>query len=522
LSNGFYNWTCQGCDNESLCTNATTRNFTIDYTYFIADSYTSSILEGVNSNFTANFQTNGSGITIAYLIYNGSAEYGSIAEHNSTNFTVYKYRTSPTITVDTNLSFYWILTYGGLGNRTFSAKNQTVLNFGIDNCTTNTVVLYNFTIVDEEGKTWINTTNNTLVNLNLQIYGYGTSTLIQEYNHQYSEINPFGVCINDTFTSEQYTIDVQIGYQADEYAKEFYHIQDETVTSTDFPTNITLYDINASDSQPFTLIYKDSSYLPVEDAIIIIGRKYIDEGVFYNVEIPKTDENGETVSHLVLNDIIYNFTIVKNGVTLDTFNNMLAVCQTPLVSECTIEFNSFAGAVGVPDFDEESDFEYTLGYINTTRIVQSNFTIPSGTPATILLYVNKTDALGSAICTDTITSTSGTLECSIPASIGNSTVSASLYKNGIFKGWGNIKIKQSPLDIYGTEIMVFVSITALVTLIGMALSGSPIITIILLMVGVIILFALNLVANNGFIGATATVLWVLIAFVLILIKGVKR
>jgi hypothetical protein len=114
------------------------------------------------------------------------------------------------------------------------------------------------------------------------------------------------------------------------------------------------------------------------------------------------------------------------------------------------------------------------------------------------------------------------LSCVLPASIGNSTIVATLYKNGYYKGWGSLAVNQNPTDIYGTSIMVILSIVILLTLGGVALSGNPMITVALLMVGVILMFALNLVANNGFIGATATILFFVIACILILIKGVKR
>ena len=62
----------------------------------------------------------------------------------------------------------------------------------------------------------------------------------------------------------------------------------------------------------------------------------------------------------------------------------------------------------------------------------------------------------------------------------------------------------------------------MMTLIGVGMSSNAITTVISLMVGVILLLVMNLVANNGFIGATATVLWLFVALILIIIKGGRR
>jgi len=62
----------------------------------------------------------------------------------------------------------------------------------------------------------------------------------------------------------------------------------------------------------------------------------------------------------------------------------------------------------------------------------------------------------------------------------------------------------------------------MMTLIGAGISDNPVYTVFFLMVGVILLYALNLVANNGFLGATATILWLIVAIILIAIKGSNR
>jgi hypothetical protein len=105
--------------------------------------------------------------------------------------------------------------------------------------------------------------------------------------------------------------------------------------------------------------------------------------------------------------------------------------------------------------------------------------------------------------------------------MGNATIKAKLYKNGVFQSFGTLRVGPTASGLYGA-VLVFLSIIAFMTILGMGLSGNPILTVIFLMVGAIMLFALNLVSNNGFLGAGATILWFIIAGILLLIKGARR
>jgi hypothetical protein len=162
-----------------------------------------------------------------------------------------------------------------------------------------------------------------------------------------------------------------------------------------------------------------------------------------------------------------------------------------------------------------------MSYNETSRTITSLFTIPSGIPANTSLLVTQENALGTSVCIDYLNSTSGTLTCTLPATIGNSTVRATLYKDGNFRGWGSVKLDQKSSDLYG-GIVVILSVLVLVTIMGVGLSNNPIVTLVFVGIGAIVLFGLNLVSNTGFIGGTATILWLFIVIILVLIKGAKR
>lgn len=527
LSRGTHTFSIGAKNTANEVSNSSTYTLTVDWIFKVNESYSASILEGGTSTFRANFTTNGSTVTIANLTYNVTGNVATITAINSTLYQASRTLTAPSVTANTNINFSWNVTLDTGFYKNFSNNTQTVLNFNVDNCSTNTAVLYNFTVVDEESTVKLSpTADNTTGRVDLQIYNLARTTQIANFSSLYNRTNSFSVCLTSNLSQgESYVIDAIVEYSALNHAQEFYNIQNETLTNADFPTNITLYDLDSADSQVFTIIFRDSSFLTVADALIQVQRKYISDGVFRTVEIPKTDANGETIAHLVLNDVIYNFVVVKYGVVLGSFNNVVAVCQTPEVSECIIDFNAFSSGVEVPDYETGDDFNYTLTYNRTSRLVQSIFVIPSGDPALVYLNVSREDALGTSVCTDSLTSAAGTLSCTVPSNFGNATVLAQLYKGGVLQAQGQFKLDQNPNDIYGDSGTVVLGIFVFIMLVGagLALAGdNPVIFIVCLMVGVIGLFGLNLVANNGFIGATATILFLIIAIILVLIKIARR
>ena len=358
--------------------------------------------------------------------------------------------------------------------------------------------------------------------IELSLYPFGSSTPIVEFNKFYNENNSLTVCIGTNFSSEgNFSSYAIVEYDANEYEKEFYNIQNQTINFYNLYQNISLYILNSSSSQVFKLRVKDSSFLAIKDALVEIHRKYIDEGVYKIVEIPKTDASGETIGHLVVNNVIYKFVIKKYGQTLATFSDVRAVCQTPLISTCIIDFNAFAAGVVVPNYETKADFNFTLDFNETSRVISSQFLIPSGNVSTISMVVTSSDALGTSVCSDSITSSSGTLSCLVPINFGNSSVTAKLYKNGVLQSFGSIKMDQKPSDIYG-KALIFIALFMVFTLIGAAMSDNPVFTIMFFLVGVILLFAVNIIGNNGFIGATATILWLIVAIIIVVIKISKR
>lgn len=521
LSLGTHNWSIGAINSFNQPTNSSTRTLEVGWILKVGETYTSSILEGAISNFTANFTTNGTTLTLGNLTYNNEGNTVSINSLNSSFYILTKNLTAPTVSADTNYTFYWNITLSSGYYKNFTTNNQTVLNLDIDDCSSYSDVLYNFTIVDEATQSKINT-STTNASIELQVYNFDRTNNIGNYSNLFNSTNPFQVCFsNDLSSGENYLIDALTEYSATNYEIEFYNIQNSSLTSASFPTNITLYDLNSTDSQIFTLKIKDAAFLPLENVLVEVWRKYVSEGTFKIVEIPKTDASGQAVAHLVVNDVIYNFVIKKSGTVIATFSNVRAVCQTPAISNCEIDFNAFSSGVSVPNYQSDADFNFTLGYNSTSRVISSVYVIPSGSVGTVSLNVSTEDSLGTSVCNDIITSSAGTLSCTVPSSFGNSTVTARVYQDNSLKAIGQVKLDQNPTDIYG-GVLIGLGFFIMISLAGAALSSNPIFTILAFMVGIIALFSLNLIANNGFVGATATILWLIVAIIIVLVKGGRR
>lgn len=511
--------------NSNGQTNSSVQYFSLDWIQQYAESHSTSALEGTTTSFYANFTTNStSAISTATLIYNGTSYTGTVGSIGSGNYSSSVSILLPTVSADTNVTVYWNISQANGYYRLFQESNQTITNFGLDNCSTNTLMIFNMTLLDEDTQTKINATgSNSSIKVNLYLYPNSSKIVpVLQYSSLYNQTNPARVCISQALGTSSFVTDGQIEYTANNYADEFYNLQSYNLNASSNPSqNISLFDLMTSRDQVFVISYKDTSFLPVANAIIQVGRLYVDQGISQTVEAPITDSNGETVANLVVNDVIYTFTVVKNGQTLGVFQNMLAKCQNPAISTCEIDLNSFSSTFPVTNFTVANDFNYTLTYDKTTRVVLSTFTIPSNSVSTVVLNVTTSDALETQLCTQSVTTSSGSLACVVPSTFGNGTATAWLYRDGYLIAYGQVNFADSPTTTYN-GIIIFLTAIMMLTLIGASVSDHAVLTAIFILVGLIMMFALNLVVHNGFFGGIASILWIVILVILLAVKGSNR
>ena len=526
-STGTYNISFITCNDVVVC--RTSSNTTIEVRPFeeVATYSPTTTSEGLIETFTVQLNTvTGATVTSANLIYDIDNVYStSISEIGGGVYNVSATILIPDVTSSTTKSFYFNLTLTGAISYNTTNTTLTVNEVDADDCSSFTNVLYNFTVYDEKTLAkLIGTTNFVNGSVIVEIYDNSHTSLIDNFSVAGTNSNPFAICLQDTLaTQADYKIDTQVQYWAKGYVKEFYNIINDDLTPSDLNTNISLYLLDNDTSQPFKIVYRDSSYVPVENAIIQIQRKYIGENLFRTVEQPKTDAKGETLAHLELNDAIYTFVILVDNEIDATFNNIIAVCQNPALDDCQIDLTNVQSFVSTLDFTTINGFSFTgPTYNSTSRGISTIFSVNSGTVGLIELNVTHFDNLGTTqVCADSLISSSGTLSCTVPNSFGNSTVVVTLYQDGEKKAQAILNLAQDPSDIYGANLVI-TALLIFLALLGIGINGNPIVASTFLVITLVVLIGLNIFYSPSFIGAGATILFFIIAIIIILIKGGNR
>lgn len=531
---GTYIWdvyACYGNATFNNCTWSDNGNFTFDVVPFsvLDENYDNVTLEGSTNTFDINISViSGERLSTLKFVYNGVEYGGSFTEYNTNEYyATYNLKTPTLSGAIQNYTFYWVAELESGYEQNSTLHNQTVVKIYLDDCSTYTYQLLNFTVHDEITKNILNgITDNVNIKIDFELSYLDNSEQIIQYANEYSTTNPARVCMQNQSYNSSLRMDAVVEYSSTERFTEFYNIQNFVFNSTTSARNISLYDLNSSVGQEFKVTYRGIDYIPVADLIIQIQRKYIEDGQFRTVEIPMSGSNGYTIAHLVPNNVIYNLIFIKDGVILDSFLNVIATCQNPTFTECEINLNNEVSGEDLFDLIETENFFSSLSYDRITRVISSTFGLYDGTSGTATLQVYLADNIGTTqVCNDTLTGAGGTLSCIVPTSIGNSTVYAVVLFDGEVEREGFINLEIKPKDLWG-DGLIFGILIIFLFLVGMGLtiSGSDGITYgLFLIIGMILLTAVNLLYTKSWIGTGASILWLLIAIIMVMVKsGSKR
>ena len=482
---------------------------TWDYTVFEnSQEFTNETLEGTIETFTANVTVDESNpITISNFIYNGISHIDSFSQSGNDTILTIDFIILD-VNTDSNLTFYWFLTLLDGQTINLTSHNQTIVTLSLDDCSVNTIVLYNYTIVDEGNQSLL---SNTTAELNLNLLDAERENYIVNFSKKYLETNPFAVCINKNISSSTYASDSIVKYEATGYAVEYYNIVNAIITNSTIPIEITLYDLFSSDSTEFKITFKAEDFTFVEGALIYIDRQYISENnTFKTVELPKTDSNGQTVGHFVRNDVVYNIRVIKDGVVLGNFKNIIAFCEDYLVGNCQMVLEATPEEITTFDYDEQLGiiFQSVPTYNENTSAVSFDFSTNDGTVKTVYMEVTRDDIFGNrSICNNSLTSSSGTLSCLVP-DIDDSVLRVEIYVEGQPIVFSNVKLEASDYGNLGYVLWFF--LTFLFILIFGSSKTEVLIGLIASFIGAI---ALGITRGN-IIGLGSAGIWVLVITIL--------
>jgi len=457
-----------------------------------------------DSDFYENIQGN--------LYYNDTSYIGT--QSGSGNNVVFTYELEiPNVGSETNFTFYWeiVLVNGTYNPFNSTSYNQTVSILALDDCSAYSTLMLNYSLKDEETQVVIDgNVYNTSVEVDLDIYPIGSSTPIIEYSQNFSENNNPQVCLNTNLSNSSYRIDVQTRYDGDAYAGEILHMQNATLSNSSLPQNINLFDLKDADAQKFLITFKDENFIPVEDALIDIQRRYISEGVSKSIEIPKTDRSGHATASFDLDAVVYSITVTKYGEVLATFDNIAVICQDAIIGDCRINLNALSSGSGFDNYEEAGGITYSMSFDGTARTITTSFTTTDGSERTIIVNTTKFDGWGNdTICTNSLTSSSGTLTCTIPQSYGNTTVISELYSNGEKITMRSFSFIPDASIYFGSDSAIMVVIMLLT--IPLMLVSSPIAMIIGVIVGLLMASLLMLFDAGSFLNQSSILIWAVLS-----------
>lgn len=445
----------------------------------------------------------------ATLNYDGTDYTGATKTIQGDTYEFNKTISIADVTGSENRTFYWNFRLtNATGSYYFNSSfnNQTVSDLGIDNCSTYTNLLINYTLKDEDTQT--NIVGD--IEIDLQITDLDKSSSI-DFNQTFSNVTYATICINNQLQNgNNIYVNSKAKYSANNHQPEQNNIRSYLLNSSSTGLNVSLLDLNTSRATVFDIKYKNSAFLPVANAVIDITREYVGEGTFKTVESPITDASGQATASLIKDEQVYTIYVSKDGELLSVFSNVYAICQNELIDQCEINLNALSSVETPTNFKDEGNLRYTLNWNPVTREVSTSFTTVDGTSHTINLTTYVFDAyINQSLCSDEVTSSSGTLTCMVPASYVNQTVIVYLYYDGDLIENPIISLMPNPSDIFGnTGILIVLILIIIIPLMFIT-------SLVGMVIGVILGFALAglLVLQNGAGTASLAVsfAWLLVA-----------
>lgn len=527
---GVFLWNVLSCGTNVTTTQCVyaLNNNTFNKGYILnSESHNSPVIELSSQVFTLNVTLqsglSSSQATFRYNNTNYVASSQTVGPNTIYTATV----TVPDVSTSTNIIFNWSLALvDTLGSNTFQAFNgtQTVNVISIDDCSVNTLQILNYTLRDEGTQSipTVSNATNTSIELEVTLSSLSNPNLQSIFNKSYSNTNPARVCLAaGTLGNSSYRLDAIARYSYIDHVVEFHNIQNYSLTNTSGVQNINLYDLASADSQEFLITFKDGNFLPVKDALIDIQRKYISEGVFKSVEIPKTDSKGQTIGHFVISDAIYSIKVYKNGILLATFDNVRAICENQATGDCKINLNTFSSSSSPSSFATDAGLTYNFAFNKNTRTVTVTFSTLSGSSSGVSLNTTRFDRFGNqTVCTDLLSSSSGTLTCVVPQSFGNLTILSTLYNNGNFVAQATYKVAAENTELTsGTKafLMMLLFLT-----IPMFFISNPVGVLLGAMFAMIFGGLLLVIDTGSFFGEASVIGWFAVAIIILIIRISRR
>lgn len=485
----------------------------------ISQTFNNQTTEGASETFLINFtKVSSLQVSIINLIYNQtihSAAYSVSGDDIASVISV----TIPQITTNTNFTFHWNITLNDGSSIITNSNNQSASTINIDNCSSFSNIIYNFTQRDEEEKTLLG--DNNTIELQVNLFDTTKSSLLINFSQTFNSINPVQVCLEKALlTTVNYSSYVIVKYHANTstnitYSVEYHNILNQTIGNTTVPKNINLFNLKRDDATKFRLTFRDSSYVLAPNILVQVHRQYIEDNDFKIVEIPLTDSNGQTILNLVRNNIIYNFIMVNEAREIvGTFNSQTAFCQDFTIDDCTINLAPDSESASAFDYNEKFDIFITSPtYDNLTELISINFITGDFQSKTVRIDIIRNNEFGNrSVCSNSLTAASGILSCNVSSIVDTDQfLFISIYVDDELAQQNTINLNATTLN-FGILNGAFYAFMMILTLLCLFMEDKRVL-VLSLAIGWVVIISLGLLAGS-FIGPDTAGIWLLISIVI--------
>jgi len=257
-------------------------------------------------------------------------------------------------------------------------------------------------------------------NLKFNLGGEGNSTTFGNYSTIHgTELDHFSVCINASISSAYEVVYGEIQYQKSEFApRRFYLFEGERLSIP--KTEETLFLLPNSQATSFLFEFSSTGLTPYENYYTSLLRWYPELDTYDTVDMGKTDNKGQTIMRVKVEDVDYR-------VGLYNVDGTLVKLLDPVRFACLESPCSYSAIIKeVPlEYDEFLNIETDLIWETDTFYLTYND--PSQHTGNMSLEIYKETGTSSLLlCTDSSTGYTGVLSCNVSTYSG--TLKAVAYR----------------------------------------------------------------------------------------------
>ncbi len=381
--------------------NYTESNITINYYYHNA-TYTNYAVEAETYDFNLTVTTSDIGEFNGTFYYNGTEYNTTYSDNGTTGYLGTRLQTNLVGTVPFNFTYYL---NGTFINANYTHKVNQVQNLSVvsgGSCPAGLSAAINYDFKDEQNDSVLNTTVD-------YIFRYGISDPNLKTTAGSLETTEFTLCINSTIWNNYSLGYGEVQYQSTPYSdRRYYTFSNERLSN--ITINNTLYSLPAASSTSFLFTTQRGDLSVFSDMYLTLNRWYPDEDTYKVVEMSRTDDEGQTVMKVEIEDVDYRVGVYyQNGTLVYLAAPFRLVC---IATPCS--YSLIVPEDAGNSFENWKNLQVSLDFNETTSVFTMVYNDPSQATDTIGLNVYRDTGMSELlICTDNATSYTGVLTCNV-------------------------------------------------------------------------------------------------------------